>query len=658
MYGGFLHFRKKPTNLFCIMDTATISCIDYLGDLNPAQWEVVSAGEGPTLVVAGAGSGKTRAIVYRVAWLVEQGIDPSQILLLTFTRKASQEMLRRAAELLDQRVARVSGGTFHSTGYMLLRRYGRLLGYEASFSIMDQSDSLDAFEHIKSHLDPAPAVTKAFPKARTVAEIIGKAVNTGKSVETIVARQFPHMEEFAEDIERIRTQYESFKLANNLMDYDDLLVNTVKLLEEHEHARTEIISQWTYVLVDEYQDTNELQAKMLRLLASAHSNVMAVGDDCQSIYSFRGATIQNILDFPHIFSGTRTVKLEENYRSTAPILALTNAVIRRATLGYEKTLFTRRANGTKPLWVRPPTEREQSRFVLECVNELRLGGIPLREVAVLFRAGFHSFDLEGELTRNDVPYVKHGGFKFLESRHIKDVLAHLRVLGNPGDRLAWMRVLKLLPGIGPKTATKLGDLLAVTGIPDKPASLVTKGSKWSIPFQDLAGMLNALKNHTGPISEKVEQVNRYYFPYLKEQFDNYPKRMRDLEQLADLTLQYKSLNRFINDMALEPPDEDGNDRDAQENSLVLSTIHSAKGLEWHTVILIWVAEGRLPSPAAAVFPDQLEEERRLTYVAMTRAKQNLVILTPQTYLDRAKGVVPVAPSRFLAEVSIDYFRTV
>ncbi len=609
-------------------------------------------------MVAGAGSGKTRAIVYRVAWLVEQGIDPACILLLTFTRKAAQEMLRRASELLDQRVARVSGGTFHSTGYMLLRRYGRLLGYAASFSIMDQADSLEALDHIKSHLDPPPAVTKGFPKARTIGEIVGKAVNTGKSVQTIVEKQFSHMVMFAEDIERIRTQYESFKHANNLMDYDDLLVNTVKLLEEHEHARTEIAGQWTHILVDEYQDTNELQAKMLYLLASEHSNVMAVGDDCQSIYSFRGATIQNILDFPGIFSGTRTVKLEENYRSTAPILALTNAIIQRATLGYEKTLFTRRANGTKPLWVRPVTEREQSRFVLECVNELKHGGIPLRELAVLFRAGFHSFDLEGELTRNNVPYVKHGGFKFLESRHIKDVLAHLRVLGNPEDRLAWMRVLKLLPGIGPKTATKLGDLLAATGIPEKPASLVTKGSKWSIPFQELMGLLNTLKSHTGPISEKVEQVNRHYFPYLKEQFDNYPKRMRDLEQLADLTVSYRSLNRFINDMALEPPDDEGNDRDAKEHSLVLSTIHSAKGLEWHTVILIWVAEGRLPSPMAAAFPDQLEEERRLTYVAMTRAKQNLVILTPKTYLDRSKGVVMVEPSRFLAEVPRDYFRSV
>ncbi len=645
-------------NLLCTMYSETTSFIDYRGDLNEAQWEVVSAPGGPTLVVAGAGSGKTRAIVYRVAWLVEQGIEPSFILLLTFTRRAAEEMLRRATDLLDQRVARVSGGTFHSTGYMLLRRHGRLLGYASAFSIMDQSDSLDALEHIKANLNPAPAATKGFPKARTIGDVLGKAVNTGRTVRAVLEQQFSHMAIFADDIERIGKEYESFKRSNNMMDYDDLLLNSVKLMEEHPDVCKEIAAQWTHVLVDEYQDTNELQARMLVLLAADHGNVMAVGDDCQSIYSFRGATIKNIIDFPTIFPGTRIVKLEENYRSTAPILALTNAVIQKSATGYKKTLFTKRTNGTRPLWVRPDTEREQSRFIMACLEELKAGGIPLKETAVLFRAGFHSFDLEGELTRSSIPYVKYGGFKFLEGRHIKDVLAHLRVVANPDDRLAWMRVLKLLPGIGPKTAQKLAVRLGEQGIPDRPADMVSKGSKWSIPFQDLLGLFGTLKNHTGPISEKVEHVNRHYFPYLKEQFDNYPKRMRDLEQLADLTVPYHSLTRFLNDMALEPPDEEGNDRESKENSLVLSTIHSAKGLEWHTVILIWAAEGRLPSPMAAASPDQLEEERRLTYVAMTRAKQNLVVITPRTCLDRSKGVVMVEPSRFLEEVSPDFFRRV
>jgi len=638
------------------MSEALSTIIDYSNDLNPAQLEAVSVPGGPILVIAGAGSGKTRTIVYRVAWLVEHGVDPSAILLLTFTRKAAEEMLSRAAQLLDGRVSRVSGGTFHSTGNLLLRQYAPLLGFDTGFSIMDQADSFEALDHIKRSISP-PLDLKRFPKSRTIAEVISRAVSGSETIAGVLAERYPHFEEYTSEIERIRAEYERHKRQNNLMDYDDLLVNTIRLLEEFDHVRTSISERWQHILVDEYQDTNKLQAKIVRLLATTHDNVMVVGDDSQSIYSFRGADFANIMEFPKIFPGAKIIKLEENYRSTPPILAVTNNIIERATVGYPKRLFTRRAGGSLPLAFRPVNEREQSRFVIKCVKELHEHEVPLNEVAVLFRAGFHSFDLEGELARNNIPFVKYGGFKFLESQHIKDVLAHLKVLSNPADRLSWIRILRLLPGIGMKTAMKLAGSIAQDGIPADPSKLAAKDPKYGDAFRELIELIHELKERQGPISEKVDQINRYYFPFLREKYDNYPKRMRDLEHLADLTVPYRSLNRFLNDMALEPPDEERSAVNNSNNSLVLSTIHSAKGLEWHTVIVIWATEGRIPSPMALDSEVDLEEERRLLYVAATRAKRNLVILAPLTFMDRRLGQVTVKLSRFLEEIQPEYFRS-
>jgi DNA helicase II / ATP-dependent DNA helicase PcrA len=640
----------------CNMNQQTSTCIDYEKDLNPAQLEAVTVPSGPVLVIAGAGSGKTRTIVYRVAWLVEHGIDPASILLLTFTRKAAEEMLSRAAQLLDSRVSGVAGGTFHSTGNLLLRRYAGLVGFDSSFSIMDQADSFEIIEHFRKSLI-APEDLKGFPKARTIAEVVSRAIGGGEPIRDILEKRYPHFEQYASDMDKIRGLYEEHKRGNNLMDYDDLLVNPIRLLEEHEHVRKDVSSQWQHILVDEYQDTNKLQAHIVRLLAYVHDNVMVVGDDSQSIYSFRGADFTNIMEFPKSFKDTRVIRLEENYRSTAPILTVTNSIIERAVDGYPKRLFTRKAGGPLPLSARCSTEREQSRFVVQCVKELRDHGISLKEVAVLFRAGFHSFDLEGELMRNNIPFVKYGGFKFLESMHIKDVLAHLKVLNNSKDRLAWMRILRLLPGVGIKTAMKLAGRIADEGIDPRPSGLLTGDPKYRTDFEALLNLIEELMNHQGPISEKVERINLYYFPFLKERYDNYPKRMRDLEHLADLTASCRSLNRFLNDMALEPPDEERSNLATQNDNLVLSTIHSAKGLEWHSVIIIWAAEGRIPSPMALDSPSELEEERRLLYVATTRAKHNLVVVAPQTHLDRRLGQVSVRPSRFFEEVPPEYFRT-
>ncbi len=452
-----------------------------------------------------------------------------------------------------------------------------------------------------------------------------------------------------EDIERIDAAYRQYKITNNLKDYDDLLVDTIRLLAEHEGVRTDVSDRWRHILVDEYQDTNRLQARIVRLLAFTHDNVTVVGDDSQSIYSFRGADFTNIMEFPKIFPGAKVIKLEENYRSTDAILRLTNNIISLAKVGYPKLLTTRKVGGPLPLAVRPLTEREQSRFVIRCVRELHDHGIALSEVAVLFRAGFHSFDLEGELTRNRIPYVKYGGFKFLESAHIKDVLAHLKVLTNPKDRLSWIRILKLLPGVGLKTALKYAGEIVEKEFPADPSALVPKDRKYRPDFDGLHKLICDLRETKEAISAKVERVNRYYFPFLKENYDNYPKRMRDLEQLADLTVPYRSLARFLDEMALEPPDQERGP-DSNVDSLVLSTIHSAKGLEWHTVIILWAAEGRIPSPMALDSEEEIEEERRLIYVATTRAKHNLVIVCPMTLLDRRMGEVPVKLSRFFEEV--------
>jgi len=638
------------------MEAISSGTIDYRRDLNDRQWEAVSVPAGPVLVIAGAGSGKTRTIVYRVAWLVDQGVDPSSILLLTFTRKSAEEMLSRASFLLDSRVNAVAGGTFHSTCNLLLRRYAGLLGFSSSFSIMDQGDTFEALDLVKKSLVPPLEDPKNFPKTRTIAEIIGRTQSGTMNLADVLAKRYPHFLPCAFDVEKIRALYDEHKRANNLMDYDDLLLNTVRLLEEHEHVRRAVSDQWQYILVDEYQDTNPLQARIVRLLAYTHDNVMVVGDDSQSIYSFRGADFTNIMAFVDAFPGALVVKLEENYRSTQPILTVTNSIIEKAAVGYPKRLFTRKEGGPLPLAARPETERDQSRFVVRCIQELSDHGVPFKEIAVLFRAGFHSFDLEGELSRSNISFVKYGGFKFLESLHIKDVLAHLKVVDNPRDRLSWIRILRLLPGIGEKTALGLAARVCEEGIPGDPASMASKGKKYAVHFAELTSLLKELRNRSHPIADKVDMVNRYYFPFLKTKYDNYPKRMKDLDYLADLTMRYRSLRQFLNDMALEPPDGDNAAGGSKDESLVLSTIHSAKGLEWHTVIVIWAAEGRIPSPMAMSSPEDLEEERRLLYVATTRARHNLVIVAPRTFEDRRSGIVDLRLSRFFEEMPEEYFR--
>ena len=419
---------------------ATLS-LDYAAALNPQQLAAVTAADGPSLVIAGAGSGKTRTLIYRVAYLIDKGVDPTTILLLTFTRKAAQEMLQRAGLLIGARSEKVAGGTFHSVANTLLRRYGRPIDLEPGFTILDRGDAEDLIALVRTQLGLSEK-EKRFPRKGTIAEIFSKCENTLSGLEDVLLGEFAHFAEHLGDLDKLKKAYVAAKRQKQLLDYDDLLAKLRELLTAHEPTRQAISQHFRYILVDEYQDTNRLQADLVRKLAATHENVMAVGDDAQSIYAFRGATFRNIMDFPTLFPGTKVYKLEENYRSTQPILNLANEIIQGATEKYSKHLFTRKLDGPLPALVQAAGENAQSRFIAQRILELREEGVPLDEIAVLFRSSFHSFDLEIELSRRNLPFVKRGGFKFIETSHVKDLLAHLRVIENPLDAVSWNRLLQ------------------------------------------------------------------------------------------------------------------------------------------------------------------------------------------------------------------------
>ncbi len=626
--------------------------IDYAAALNPQQLAAVTAGEGPSLVIAGAGSGKTRTLVYRVAYLIDSGVDPSHILLLTFTRKSAQEMLHRAGDLIGARSERVCGGTFHSVANMLLRRYGRAIGLEPGFTILDRGDAEDLIALVRSQLG-LNEKDKRFPRKGTIAEIFSKSENTLRSLDDIVIEEFSHFADHVEALTQLQAGYRAAKRQRQLTDYDDLLVLLRQLLIQDIHAREGISRLYRYILVDEYQDTNRLQADVIRNLAASHQNVMVVGDDSQSIYAFRGATFKNIMEFPTLFPGTTMYKLEENYRSTQPILNLANCIIEEAAEKYTKHLFTRKLDGPLPTLAEAAGENAQSRFVAQKILELREEGVPLSEVAVLFRSSFHSFDLEIELSRSGLPFVKRGGVKFIETAHVKDLLAHLRVIANPLDAVSWHRVLMLVEGVGPKKAQ---DLLTTLVRSDKPYDMLRAVSGRSAQgLKNLAYTLESLSSaHDRRTAEQVNHIYEYYLPILKEQYDDYPKRIRDLDHLHTIAEGYPEVETFLSDLALEPPDGSAVDveaADRDDERMVLSTIHSAKGLEWQCVFVIWVVDGKFPSMYSFVTDEELEEERRLFYVAVTRAKRHLYLTYPINVFDKSSGMLLSKPTRFLDHVS-------
>ncbi len=631
----------------------------YRRQLNDAQWEAVIHDGGPLLVIAGAGTGKTRTLTYRVARLVLEGVEPRAILLLTFTRKASREMLRRASALLDERCAAVSGGTFHAFAHSMLRRYGGRMGFDRPFTIIDRADAESLVGQIRKETN---APVRAFPSKRTLADIFSQAVNKGLTIEDIVTDAYGHLAPFLDAIADIARRYRERKKLHRFLDYDDLLLELRNLLQDDPDLCRRIAESYRHVMVDEYQDTNRIQAEILYLLAHRHRNLMVVGDDSQSIYSFRGANFRNIMSFPEVFAGTRVIRLEENYRSVQPVLSLTNALIAQAREKYPKHLFTRRPDGVRPRLVRTASENAQSRWIIDEIRSLLRQGVELEEIAVLFRAGYHAFDLEIELAREGIDFVKVGGFKFMESAHIKDLLAHLRVLANPDDRLCWHRILQLLDKVGPKTAQSICDAIIDTragaaGLLDAPFS-----PRVTAVLEPLRTLFRRLTTDGLGVAQMGEAVLAYYLPLLKNLHEDHPRRARDLEQLLEIMARYERLEIFLADMALEPPDQLAENGlhlpRGDERRLVLSTVHSAKGLEWHTVFVIWAMDGRFPSLRAIDKPDDLDEERRLMYVAATRARENLIFTCPMQAYDRAAEMVLDRPSRFLEDIDADLIESI
>ena len=625
---------------------------DLLAQLNDAQRQAASTTEGALLVIAGAGTGKTRTLIYRTAHLIEQGVPPEQILLLTFTRRAAEEMRQRAGLLLDARCDRVQGGTFHATACGLLRRYGQAVGLDPSFAIMDRPDAEEVVGLVRAELGLA-GKTRMFPKKRTLLNIISKSLNRDVPIAETIAQDFPHFDEHTEQVLKVAARYKAEKKARQVVDYDDLLTYMVELLQSSPADRDEIAGLFRYIMVDEYQDTNRLQSRMVRLLAHGHNNVMAVGDDAQSIYAFRGACFRNIMDFPTDFPGARIIKLTENYRSTPQILALANQVIAKAAERYEKELTATVDDGPVPALICAPTENMQSRFLCQRIVELTEEGVPLPNIAVLFRSAFHTFDLEVELTRHGLPFIKRGGIRFMEAAHIKDVVSYLRILHNPQDAISWGRVFKLHAGVGEVTARKL--FAHITDGNDPWAQLASLPAPWGGKLSELAHMLAPLARGAKGPEALLDPIIAYYTPLLMAAYDDHPKRARDLDQLVALSARYELLEAFLTDLALEPPEATvaGVDREDRHDHLILSTIHSAKGLEWDAVFVIWAVDGRFPSAYAEGSQEEMEEERRLMYVALTRAKRHLAVTYPINVYDRATGLILSRPSRLVEGISAD-----
>lgn len=627
--------------------------INYKSELNAAQFEAASSVEGAYLIIAGAGTGKTRTLVYRVARLVEMGFDPKSILLLTFTRKAANEMMNRASILLDNRCSKILGGTFHSFANLTLRKYAKAAGLENSFTILDQGDCQDVINLIRSQ-DNFISKIKRFPNKQTLNKIFSLSLNTGKSVSKIIEEDYPHFLDVVDKILDIQKIYTGYKKKNNLLDYDDLLVYLRNFLTEFNPAVRSLLSSIKFVMVDEYQDTNKLQADIIKGLTQINKNIMVVGDDSQAIYSFRGANFKNIIEFPNLFENVKIIKLEENYRSVQPVLDFTNHIIKSAVDKYEKNLFTRKPGGELPVIIAAANENLQSKFIVEKILDLREEGIPLNDIAVLFRSSFFSFDLEIELTKANIPFQKFGGMKFVETAHVKDVLAFLRIAANPKDVVSWYRVLLLHEGIGPKTAQKILDNLAAYKLTIKANPDSQTSFRYNNKIANLFQLLYKLHTGTELPSEKVQLILDYYHPLFKDKYDDYNKRKKDLEIFLNISENYKSLDNLLSDMAIEPVIDsviDIDKEDKEEEFVTLSTIHSAKGLEWHSVFIIHAVEGYFPSSRSTENLESLEEERRLMYVASTRAKQNLFVTYPMNMFDREAGTTFSKPSRFISEMN-------
>lgn len=626
--------------------------IDYEKELNPAQLEAVLQQNGSILTIAGAGSGKTKTLVYRVARLIENGVNPQNILLLTFTKKAADEMLSRASLILDSRCEQVAGGTFHSFSNYILRKYSSFLELKNNFTILDRSDSEDVVNHIRGNI--IGKQEKRFPKKHTILDIYSKAINKNINAQTIIETEYKQFEHCLEKITEISKEYTNYKRENSLLDYDDLLLYLKILLSSNDDLRKKISNQYKYILVDEYQDTNTIQSEIIKLLASEHNNVMAVGDDSQSIYSFRGANFKNILEFPQTFPNTKIIKLEQNYRSSQNVLELANKVIKKAKEKYTKNLFSTIENPNKPALICSSDLQTEAEFITQKILELyEEENVPLNDIAVLARSARMTYNLEIELAKKNIPYKKFGGLKFIETAHVKDVIAHLRVILNPNDIISYNRILLLLDGIGNQTANKLIPILTNSDTNIEKTYLPAKSSD---TIKKLTEIISESQRNLLNPSKIVESVLAYYEPLLTNKYDDFSKRLKDLEHFAYLASKYSTLEDFLSDLALEPPNtsvSDVEDGATKDEFLTISTIHSAKGLEYKAVFIIGAVDGRFPSVFSFNSEEELDEELRLMYVAITRAKTHLYITYPIDMFDYSTSMVLSKPSRFFDDINED-----
>jgi DNA helicase-2/ATP-dependent DNA helicase PcrA len=634
----------------------------WLDELNQQQRAAVVHGAGPLLVIAGAGSGKTRTLACRVARLIDDGTNPERILLLTFTRRAAAEMLRRAVALTADRAAgRVWGGTFHSTANRLLRHYGNAVGLSDGFTVIDQGDTESLFGIIRTDLGMAEGKTR-FPRKETIAAVYSRTVNAQTKLTQTLDERFPWCRDHTDDIKVMFQEYLRRKRSHNVVDYDDLLLYWRALLQSQ--AGDLVRGLFDHVLVDEYQDTNRVQADILSALCGPTGNLTVVGDDAQAIYSFRAASVDNILGFPDEYPDTTVVTLEQNYRSTPQILGAANAVIAQAAELFPKHLWSDRPVGARPKLVTCMDDQAQAEYVCDRILELREQGITLRDQAVLFRTGHHSDGLELELSRRHIPYVKFGGLKFLEAAHVKDLMGALRILDNPKDELAWHRVLQAIPGVGPATARKLFEHATERGAAadgDTVGALITGDfplpPEARQPFARLQAGLSAARGEGGgepPPAQQIDALLEFCRLVFARNYDDAAARVGDIEQLASLAAEYPTRSRFLTELTLDPPNstsEFAGPPHLDDDYLTLSTIHSAKGGEWRAVYVIHAADGNIPSDMSLGEPGGLEEERRLLYVALTRAKDRLEVTVPQRFYHRAFNGSPnhsyALPSRFL-----------
>jgi DNA helicase-2/ATP-dependent DNA helicase PcrA len=615
---------------------------------------------GPLLVIAGAGSGKTRALTYRVARLIERGVKPERILLATFTNKAARSMLARVKTLVSDDISRLCGGTFHHNAHLILRYNAHLLGYQNNFSIMDSEDARQLMTTCLAEVRGKVDGDK-FPRGNVLVDIVSLSHNRAEAIENVVHDRYPFFYRYLEDIIIVASQYELRKKTLNCMDFDDLLLNVKKLLLDFPEVRRFYAERFSHILVDEYQDTNLLQAEIVDILASQHRNLMVVGDDSQSIYSFRGANFANIMKFPERYPDCRIFKLETNYRSTPEILNLANLSITNNERQYQKTLKSVREGGIKPILIPARNVFQQASFVAQRIGELHYGGLPLNEIAVLYRAHYHSMELQMELTRWGVPFEIRSGIRFFEQAHIKDVICNFRIIANPHDELAWKRVLGLYSRIGKATAGKVWQFVSRQEEPMEAIlseAFIKCAGKAAAPglikCQTTLKNLLATDGSMGRIPELIQVVlDSGYREHLQGKYTDTAAREDDLSQLAGYATKFYSLESFLSELALmtNTGEEEEDVTDGNNGKVVLSSIHQAKGLEWTAVFMLWCAEGMMPLARALKDPDGEEEERRLFYVAVTRAKDQLYLCYPLLDYGRGMGNMPLSPSRFIREVA-------